>query len=414
MQKLMLILSVALTALVGLAGYPVLARSYSTDEFALITVLLFLNGFFGVFDIVKPAMIRQLALREGRLGVRAYFLLSSKIAFFVAAIVLSIFNFAFSHYVDFEGAFYIALSFFIFMLYSVLWAAFEVKRKVGFASLIRAVGFTFFMFGLVVGGFFDIEISPVFVFLVSHVLIGVAFIYFGRFFVVFASDDDEKIVFRDFLLTAPQNLSKVIIDFSDRALISIQGSPLLAAAYNAIYDVSAKSNVFSQSFVAYNYPRLCRGESLCSFVNVGLFVSIFLGVVAIGLLPFSEQLLVLYLGRQYAEFSMLVPLMFMLSSVYSMAFFSQGALRSTGKFDVLAFHFLICAFCGAALMLVLFLLYGFYGVAVSLFVLKAPGILGYVYLRFRHKFGLLFDILFLSYFLLFIIFWVGVYFKVVV
>ncbi|MFZ3183197.1 MAG: hypothetical protein WA173_03515, partial [Pseudomonas sp.] len=212
------------------------------------------------------------------------------------------------------------------------------------------------------------------------------------------------VAFRDLLMTAPQGLSKVIIDFSDRVLISTQVGPVFAAAYNSVYDVSAKTNIFSQLFVAYSYPRLCRGEGLKAFVNIGLAISILGALLAIGMIPIGEGLIKFYLGQQYAEFAALVPVMFLLASLYSLAFFSQGALRAQGMFEVLAFHFFACALCGVGLMLGLYFFYGFYGVVFSLFVLKAPGVLGYFHLRYKTNFGVGFDCLLCAYIFLFSVF----------
>lgn len=406
MQKIIMVFSVFLMMLVGVVGYPFLARSYSVEQFLFITILLFLNGFFGVFDLVRPVMVRHLANSEDRVDVSAYLVLSIKIAGFVSVFALLVFLFALPVHIDFVGAVYVSLSVFFFLVYSVPWAVFEIKGFVGTAYLIRALGFSSFVLGLMIFGFFEVKVAPALVFFISHVFVGVSFFYLGRFFLSLGRGQGRGVAFHDLLMTAPQNFSKVVIDFSDRILVSMQGGPVFAAAYNAIYDVSAKTNIFSQLFVAYSYPKLCRGEELKYFVSVGLVISVLGALLAIGMIPAGGYLMPLYLGQQYAEFSRFVPVMFLLASLYSLAFFSQSALRSQGMFEVLAAHFFVCALSGVGLMLILYVFYGFYGVVLSLFVLKAPGAVGYLYLRSKTNFGLVFDCLLIFYVFLFFVFFI--------
>lgn len=411
MQKYIMVFSLALMLFFGVFGYPVLARQYDESEFAFITVLLFLNGFFGAFDFVRPVMVRHLAVCQGRINIYSYLIFSVKFSSILLFSFFGLFVVFLSSYLSYLDAIYISFSVFLFLLYSVYWAAFEIKGFVGWASLLRSFGFCFFVLSLIIFRYLNIFVSSAFLFMFSHVLVGVLFFIFSRNLVVLSKPKAGGVAAQHLLMTVPQNISRLIIDFSDRLFISFQGGGAFVAAYNAIYDVAAKSNIFSQFFVSYKYSELCRGNGLQGFVNFGLVISIISALLAILLIPVSEIIVRLYLGAQYLEFYRFVPVMFFLSSLYSLAFFSQGALRSRGLFDVLALHFSVCALIGVVSMAIFYYCFGLHGLLLSLFFLKSPGLLGYFYLGLKFDLGVFFRFCLCFYFfllisfLIFLVFW---------
>ncbi len=398
MQKYYLVFSFFVTALVGAASYPLLARTYSTDEFATITILFFLNGFFSFFDFLRPAIVKELHKFSSadRVNINNFVFLSARYAFFSSTIVFFVFCFILDKRFTFHEAVVVSASSFLFLIYSVWWAVFEFRQKVGLAALIRMVGFLFFTVGVLINHFLNINIAPAFYFVLSHILVFLCFIFIGsRMVSLSASNTSASNDFaKDVLFTLPQNIAKLIIDFSDRTIISVQGSPVLVSLYNSLYDVSAKSNILSQLYTMYNWPRLCRGEvKIQHYLSFGLFISIILASISFLLIPFNEVVVSLYLGSNFSNESSFLSVFFMVASLYSLAFFSQGALRSVDCFNVLALHFSLCAIAGLILMLILYFLYGVSGVLLSLLVLKSPGLIGMLYLRNKLGLGVRFDLL---------------------
>ena len=155
------------------------------------------------------------------------------------------------------------------------------------------------------------------------------------------------------------------------------------AAYAAMYDVAAKTNVVPQYINSYFYPKLCLlqgnddngyGVAVQRLLRVALLNFIGLTLAALVTSISADALFGLYFGGRYAKFGYILPLLLFVAATYSFAFYGQTLLRADGRFDALAKVFNITAFSGILLGAILYYLWGINGAMLAIILLKSPGV----------------------------------------
>ncbi|NYT60518.1 hypothetical protein H0A65_16480 [Alcaligenaceae bacterium] len=380
-QKYLLLGSVVLSAIIGLGALPIITRGFDVFELALVSLILLFNGMFGVFDFFRPVYISTFSLLDRKIGIWDIVLSSFVVIMFTWPIFIPIYIYVFSDYISIASYTAVFGAYVCFVGSTGFWAVLDVNGKVGLTALLRSVGTSFVYLTFV--GFIAIQNTATESF--SIALLG------SQFFILFVSAiyafpcldlgwkiKLEKKFFKQGLLTLLQNNSKMIIDFADRLFVSKMFPASLVGVYNIFYDVSSKSNMPSQLSSTYYYPKICRNkDALPSFLLKGLIISFSILLCSLLFLFFGKELLNFYFGNKVLEYSGLFASMLVIWSVFSLAFFSQSALRSMGEYGWLLGSFSIAAVAGIILLYPLYILFGLSGVFISVVVMKSPGLYGY-------------------------------------
>ena len=381
MQKVLLFVSVLLSALVGLLALPFITRGFEEAELALISLILLFNGLFSVFDFFRPVYISHFSKGGRFISFADVVITSVLLVLMIGPIFIPIYVYIFSEYISVVSYLCVFFSFVIFVVNVGLWAALDVKQKVGLTSVLRTLGtsfvYLFFVFvslrgqksiesfslALLLGQGFAFLLS---LFFSANALSFTCQINIGREF------------YKNGFLTLLQNLSKAVIDFSDRLFIANFCAPVLVGIYNIFYDLTSRANIPSQIVSTYYYPKMCRdGEDIPRFLFYGANMSALVLLASWVMWLFGDIVIEVYLGSQVMKYWELFPIMIVSWSVFSLAFFAQAALRAKGDYGWLLSSFTATALLGLLSMYPLYVAMGVPGVLSSVIMMKMPGVLGY-------------------------------------
>lgn len=383
-EKRLLVGSVVLASAVGLAILPVLTRVYSKEVFASVTLVLLANGLFGICDVLRPSIVSLWAKEPSRPASAMFMPVAAIFGLFYSVMVFSLVSVFAKAFFDTFDSILIALAAFTYIVYSTFWGILDLNGRVGTGAFIRASGNALVYLGLALAPFLASQPSPAAVLMAVQVVMALIFIWFSRQFL--ASGADGAYIWRKKLLvrglrTAQQNGAKIVIDSADRLLLARLAPAPVVAAYNASYELAAKLNLPSQLGAAFLYPKLCRQEiPKWLFLRYGLWLSLCLVAVSYPLIAVGDLILGAYLGESFATSGYILSGLVAVSGIYSLAFFSQAALRADDRYSMLGRHFAITAIIGLLLAVPLYKQVGTMGLVIAAGILKSPGVLGYLYL----------------------------------
>lgn len=383
-EKHLLVGSVALSSLVGLAILPVLTRVYSHEAFASVTLVLLANGLFGICDVLRPSIVSLWACEPSGPVSKVFLPVAALFGALYSVLVFLLVSVFAEDYFNIVESLLIALATFSFIFYSTFWGVLDLNGRVGTGAFVRASGNSLVYLGLALAPFMASQPSPAAVLFSVQLIMLVTFTWLSRRFL--ASGIVDTVLWRRRLLvrglrTAQQNAAKIVIDSADRLLLARLAPASIVAVYNASYELAAKLNLPSQLVSAFLYPKLCKRDvSELEFLRYGLWLSLGLIGLSYPLIAVGDLILGAYLGEAFAAGGPLLSGLVAVSGIYSLAFFSQAALRARDKYSVLGRHFAITAIIGLALAVPLYKLWGVVGLVVAAAILKAPGVLGYLFL----------------------------------
>tara|TARA_R110001592_G_scaffold63566_2_gene194750 strand:+ start:2530 stop:3795 length:1266 start_codon:yes stop_codon:yes gene_type:complete len=384
-QKVLLLVSVVLGALVGLGSVPIMTRGFSDGELALASLILLFNGMFGVFDFFRPVYVSTFAGSAIRISVGDIVRSSCVIVLLTSVFFIPPYFYVFSDYISAFSYVIIFCSFVLFVFSTGLWGALDANRQVGLSSFLRVIGtsLVYAMFAVMaLTGGWSLEIFTLVLF-GSQLIVMIATILFSLSLLERTLKVNVgRRFYKQGFLTFFQNASKIIIDFSDRLFIAKFFSGAFVGIYNVFYDVSSRSNTPSQLVSSYYYPRLCGDPgSIPSFMKLGLMMSTLILIVALAFFLAGGKLVSLYFGSDMYEYSDLFTSMLTLWSLFSLAFFAQSVMRSSEQYGVLLSMFGVSSILGLVLMYPLYQWLGLSGILIAVLVMKLPGVIGYWCLR---------------------------------
>jgi len=383
-EKARLVGGVALSAVVGVLLMPILARAYPASEFAAISLVLVINGLLGTSDALRPSVV-TLASRVGSsLSWMDCASVSLAFGLLSGGVTLAVILVSIKDYFGSVDALQIALGTVFFVQYATVGGFLDSNGHVGTAALLRACGNALLYICLAMAPLLSDRPS------IASIFAGVQLVLLFSFFGLAspylnlrsgASFRWNWELFGRGVQTLQQNFAKVVIDAADRFLLAASGSAVAIAAYNSCYELASRLNIPSQLFATFLFPRLCKGEaSLSRVLDLGLALSLMLLIGSALIWPISQSLLGWYLGPQFKSYGFVLVGLFVVSSGYCLAFFSQSALRAMDKYKYLSRTFIFSAATGLALLVPMYRAFDLKGLIIVASILKSPGYLGYFYL----------------------------------
>lgn len=380
MQKKLMLFSLLIVSLIGIFCTPFLARLLSVNDFKIIGILLVFNAFYGVFDILKPVYVKRFSIyfNQNEKIPFYYFKLNFFLSILFSIIVFLICLFFYYDILGFLGASLISFSSFFSFLSIYFISVLESNNRVGTSFFIRSLFILilyllFFIADILGGGvFYFYFYLSVFLFLfLTYFSLSLCDIDFRIF------NKTDKLDTKEVVHTLELNTFKIIIDFSDRLILGGVFNAKLYAAYLALYDLFSKSNIVSQYFSNYSYPKLLANKTMDArhkFINFSLIIFTSMVVLSLIVSMFSKQFVLLYLGSRYIDFFYIVPLLALMAVFFCLAFFSQVLLRVDGEFKLLAYFYRVSAIVGLISLVVLLFIKKFDYIFLSILIMKSPGL----------------------------------------
>jgi len=388
-QRSVFALSIAIVVLSGLFLMPFISRGFSSDGLTRVSILLLLNSFFGTFDVLRPAYVMHYANRPEALNWRALTVPPLVFSAFMCPLALLLALLFYSDVFSTLELVTIATSLALFLVYSAFWSVLDIVDLVGTGYLIRAIGtmvlYTLFSVAAVTGG----ERSVVIIFAACHVIIAAAYLIKARPFVRSGVGVPTVSLYEAAVSIFQQNIAKMFIDYADRFVISQSLTASYVASYILSFEIVSKSNLPAQLLSNYAYPALCRKElEVSRFLDTGMVIAILLTFVGAIISVFGEPAVRFYFGRDDPALHPIFSILTSVFALYSLAFFSQAALRSVHQLRLLVLTFVAPAVMGGVLMSWLYFKSGFAGLVICVFIMRSPGIIGiltYGGFTLRHK-----------------------------
>ncbi len=367
-QKKLMLISVILNSLCAVIFMPIITRSYGADDLSIITTVIFIGVMFGMIDSVRPVYVH---------GFSSLSFISVKDVFFyplffnlILSLALFFFVYTLSIFSN-TDCFFIFISALLYLTSMPFLGFLDSKGMVGFSSLLRAVSVFIIYFQYSVVNYFNFVSIPL-------VVSNVVFLFFSIFacfrFLKNGKSDFNYSVFKRIIKTFGQNVFKLIIDFTDRLFVAKFVGGDFVGVYNAIYELSSKSNFISSVYSSYNYPQLCLKKIReVRFVSTGNCISLFLLILSVLCWFFGDIFMSFYLGEGFSNTGSDVAIMLSISAIYSLSFFYQSIFRANDRFGELTKLFSFSAILGLTLIFPLYTGLGIKGIYISLFILKSPG-----------------------------------------
>lgn len=374
-ERLLLASGPILAAAVAAVSLPVITRSYTEETLAAVSLILLFHALFGMLDLLKPVLIREIA-RNPLSATYANLLWPSAIAatFLGLAVYVGVAQML-SHILSHWDAVILALAAVLFILYAPAWATLDAHERVGTGYLVRALS--------TVALYLTLALAPAFV---SDTLTSVPLATVNLVSLVMYYSLARPHIHRGSARMSPgfvravyhvvsQNASKITADFFDRLYLSLTFPVSVVGTYNIVCDVTAKTNVPAQLISAYSYPRLCRGRLHHNrFVVLGAGVSATIGTAAFGAYLTGDALVTAYFGESFANEGWLFACFLLVASVYAQSFFGQAALRASRRDAQLSRAFMLHAIVGAILTLALAPRIGIAGVLLGVMTMKSSSL----------------------------------------
>lgn len=382
MQKYLIIISLLIITFIGVFFTPFISRELDINEFKLIGILLMLNAFYGVFDILKPVFIKDFSKYvKSSLKVPVYhFYINLRLALIFTSLVFIILYIFYRSVFSWVGLFLVTFASFFSFLSVFFISTIESNNKVGISVAVRSfyilLLYISFLFSHLLGGgdFYFYFYFLIFLFMfISYVMISIKYIDFN---IRKSRPLENK---KDIFTTLELNIFKALIDFGDRFVLVGIISGVFYAAYLAIYDLLSKSNILAQYLSNFYYPKILNDMSVKDdFITKSIYITILMVSLSLIASVYSEQLIGIYLGHKYVEFHYLVPLLSLVAVLYSLAFYSQVILRVDGSFKKLTFYYRVSSIIGLSMLILFSYLSKVEYILLSVLVMKSPGLVPYL------------------------------------
>lgn len=395
MQKLLFVSSLVITGVIGLITIPVISRNLPSEKMAAISILFLLNAFFGVFDVLKPVFTRAFVQhRSSSTSIPVWHgcILSGYLGLGFSVIMYFVGVFFFDRFFDRISIMFLALGAIFFFFSIVFWSVLESTDRVGLSQFIKALSIAALYIFYCILSFFDIQLIDYAIIFASVQCFILAVYYFlSRGSINWSRKKESLWHFSEVTSTIQLNISKLIIDFSDRLIFAKLIPINIFAAYAISYDLAAKLNIFPQYLNAYMYPKLCASHvskiegKFFKDIKKHLLIAgvnfIILAFIALLLSMVTDELLAIYAGENYRQYGYILSYLIMVSAVYSFSFYGQILLRAMGNFSGLAKAFSVTAFISLGFALISYSVWGIDGFICAVVFFKSPGIgiLAYIF-----------------------------------
>ncbi len=367
-QKKLMLTSVLFNSLSAVVFMPVITRSYGASDLSVITTIIFIGVMFGMIDSVRPVYVHGFS-SENIISIKdalffpSFFNLILSLVLFLFVYILNVFSN--------KDCFLIFISSLLYLTSMPFLGFLDSKGMIGFSSMVRAVSVFLIYFQYSIFNFVNIVAMPL---VVSNLIFLVISIFACFPFLKNTKSNFNYFFVGRIIKTLGQNFFKLIIDFTDRLFVAKFVGGDFVGVYNAIYELSSKSNFISSVYSNYNYPQLCHKKIRENrFLLIGNFISFFLLNLSVLFWLFGDSFMSFYLGEGFSDSGRDVAIMLSISSIYSLSFFYQAIFRANDRFGDLTKVFSISAILGLISIFPLYIIIGIKGVYLSLFILKSPG-----------------------------------------
>ncbi len=367
---------------VTIMALPIISRGYDSATLAKVSIIIMMHSFFGVLDILKPVIIRNISKNDSFANWFNLFIPAVAVGILYFLLIFTALQILLYDFFSTIEAILISSSAFLFVMYNPLWAVLDANYKVGTAFSIRTTSTIILYLLLSINTLSNNIISPAMLLAISTLVCTIIFViisypYIGK---------GKLTIERDFYFSVchifVQNLAKTVNDFSDRLFVSATLPPIIIAAYNLNYEIGAKINLPSQLISTYYFPKLCNNEGLSTrFFSNGVFLSFSIFLMTTVLYFWGKPLYVFYLGEIFDNYFFWLISFAYIASTYSLSFFCQAIMRSYGLYTKLSTSFIISSVLGLLLLLFLVPFLKVKGILLALFIFKSPALIMIYHIR---------------------------------
>ncbi|WP_265529481.1 lipopolysaccharide biosynthesis protein [Sphingomicrobium marinum] len=335
----------ALPLAVSLVMTPFLARSLSDEGLEMAGAILVAHAFFGIFDMFRPSLTRELVHIEGPVSLKSLTRKSLIVAIGASLLIAAISSVALPQF-GVAFAISLGLSLFFFLMTGPFWARLEAVLRSGHAYLIRSLAIAMIFVGLVVVPLTIGEQYLPWVLLAGNAM---SFALMLLVALPFVSIEGKPVHVstQEIALVFGQNLVRSAGDFADRiAALTFLGTDA-SGKYNIVADLPVKSGVISQLASYYFYPRICKDDTyLGRYMATGMIISFAILSASIFFWVFGEWLYVLYFGERFQSLFPVFCFLVAAVGVNTLHFYLQSFMRSRKRNTELFLSFLLPSILG--------------------------------------------------------------------
>ncbi len=338
------VIAIGITACAGLFSIPVLTRKLTPYFFGHISLLLIFFNIFAILDGLRPVIVNYMhsSSKSRQDIIRTCFVFSWINGLVFASATFGVLIFIYKDTFSLTEIIFLSFAAFFYFPMTNEAGFLEAAERVGFTSLARAVVWAFLYISFICYSLFSL--SPEYYAMSLFVMNGLLFlIYF------YAGKDRstgggfKKNIIMDMGKGIKQvfffNIYVAIMNFSDRLFIS-RFLPLnLLGYYSVQYELGTKGNILVAMISRVLYPTFCkkitkepRARVLSEWARITKFVFFMVFICTLVAFLWSDIIIALYAGKQYAAYSHVLKIIMVGIAVNSLGFMATFLQRADGDF----------------------------------------------------------------------------------
>jgi O-antigen/teichoic acid export membrane protein len=337
--------SVLIIGLIGVISIPILTRLLAPEEIGKLFIILAIVSILQVFDGFKPVI--TFFLNRTKLN-EVITLKELKTANNIFIIIISFFLFIFYYLysLDFIETLFYVITFIFYSLMSFYWSILDTKNQVNFTSISRTLGWLLAYSFFIIFAYFKIKIeyyiiSILFMYLMLYILYKVKLaslnIQIISTFDLKRSSKLLRIIINEILNNIKIQVNAVILVTMDKFIVPFFTGYTNFAYYAIQSELATKTYLINATWKRVLYPYLAKKEkkesinSSLLYLNIIFSLSLILCII-IGL--YSKEIISLYAGKQYAEYSNLFSFLILVFPFNILGTFGVMILQINGNFKL--------------------------------------------------------------------------------
>lgn len=336
------VISVSVMAVAGIAAVPILSRMLSAESLGRFFAFLGLISLLQVLDGMRPAIVFNINKRLPQAqNYRSLFAaINRKFNYWVVPSLMCILG----AFTDFEPEVIVLLSisYVAYTLMSLEWGLLEAKNDVNYPAMTRAVAWLLAYIGFVVLAYFEFDIKYCLL-VMALMYVSLWGLYRRRVNEFYGQDKSQSVseathkdILSDVLKNIKIQLGAVLLTSADKIIF-----PQILG-YSAFSHYAIQAELATKGYVVNSAVRraiqpsytMAQGRDVRSLVKAG-GVFFCVATIAVWVVQFfAENLMVLYVGQQYATFAYLMPALLLVFPANILGTIGTTILHAKGHFGI--------------------------------------------------------------------------------
>lgn len=368
--------SVAIVAVTGVLVNSFLSRNLTTSDFGYFSTLFLILSMTMLLDGFKPVVTFYVSKNKTKTIGTLFFL---TLVFSVLGGVLGFFYVRYiAEKLNFIDIFVMVLAIILNVNISFFWGVLEGVNKVGLSKLIRGVSYSgmyltmsfFVCFGLGVGYFSYIILFFLFLLLIVFICLTP-----NNFYSLISFDRSN--IKSVFLYSKENLIFNVIVSVMyvlDRSILSRISGLSSLAVYSSQYELAIRGNLFASTLSNILFPLFAKKRigniAYEHWKHITICSLIFFFSITSLVFFFSRDIIFLYLGDNYVEWSNLLKILIVAVYMNCFGYFSIAFLRARGDFKTYVYFYSFSLILACLFVYPLIKYYSVYGAAITYLIIR--------------------------------------------